>query len=107
MLFCIPKILKMYLLLYAVTLKMNGEQEIFAVAGTTLFVPRDTPHSLLNIGTNSAKLISVLTPGVHDGFVLNVPSAEKAGASNEQLSEIAGNYGAVILGPKQSYNNEP
>lgn len=82
-----------------------GDEEIFASDGTTLFVPRNTPHSLLNIGERSAKLISALTPGVHDGFVLNVPEAEKAGASNEELSEIAGIYGAVILGPKQSYKN--
>ena len=80
-----------------------GDQEVFASEGTTLFVPRDTPHSLLNIGTDTAKLISALTPGIHDGFVLKVPKAEKAGASNEALSNIASNYGAVILGPKQNY----
>ena len=82
-----------------------GDKEIFASEGTTLFVPRNTPHSLLNIGDESAKLISALTPGVHDGFVLNVPAAEKAGASNQELSDIAENYGAVILGPKQNYKN--
>ena len=82
------------------------DKEVFANDGTTLFVPRNTPHSLLNIGESTAKIISVLTPGVHGGFVLNVPEAEKAGASNEELSEIAGSYGAVILGPKQSYRIE-
>lgn len=80
-----------------------GEQAIIVSEGTTLFVPRNTPHSLLNIGDSKTKIISALTPGIHDGFVLNVPIAEKAGASNSELSEMAGNFGAVILGPKQHF----
>ncbi|CAA0108623.1 Uncharacterised protein [BD1-7 clade bacterium] len=80
-----------------------GEEEIFASDGTTLFVPRGTPHSSLNIGDTSAKIISALTPGVHDGFILNIPEAEKAGATRSELSEMAASYGAVILGPKQNY----
>lgn len=80
-----------------------GDEVLFAVAGTSLFVPRDTPHSLLNIGETDALLISVLTPGIHDGFVLNVPKAEREGASREMLNDMAEQYGAVILDGKQSH----
>ena len=77
---------------------VDGE-EFHSEAGSTLFIPKGTPHSYLNIGDKEATLISVLTPGIHDGFILDLAKAEQEGASMEELTALAEQNGTVILGP--------
>ena len=83
-----------------------GSEEVFASDGTTLFVPRNTPHSWLYLGKERGKLLSVLTPGIYDGFILDVPKAQRVGVSNQELGKLASENGTEIVGPKQNYNSD-
>jgi len=75
------------------------EDELIGKKGMTIFIPKGTPHCYLNIAEEAGTLISVLTPGVHDGFILDVREAEQNGASIEELTALAEKNGTVIIGP--------
>ncbi|MGY0216103.1 cupin domain-containing protein [Endozoicomonadaceae bacterium StTr2] len=83
-----------------------GDQVLVGEPGFTVFIPKGTPHCFLNIGKEQGHMISILTPGVHDGFLTNIPAAEKQGASAEILSAMAEQHGARILGPKLTHDGE-
>ncbi len=75
------------------------ESEIIGNKGMTIHVPKRTPHCFQNISGEPATLVSALTPGIHDGFVLDVAAAEQSGASIEELTTLAEQNGTIILGP--------
>lgn len=78
-----------------------GDQEVIGTPGFTVHIPKGTPHCFLYEGQKeNGQLISVLTPGIHDGFILNVPEAQQQGASMEALIELSAQHGVEILGPK-------
>jgi len=76
-----------------------GESQLEVGPGNSIHVPKGTPHSFRYLGDTPGQLISVLTPGIHDGFLLDLPRAQAEGASPEQQQEIAGSNGVVIHGP--------
>ncbi len=77
-----------------------GDQEMTAGPGLTVHVPKGTPHSFIYEGLQAnGQLISILTPGLHDGFIRNIPQAQACGASNDELAAMAERYGATIIGP--------
>lgn len=80
-----------------------GEQELIGKAGTTVHIPKNTPHAYLyekGEAQEKGRLISILTPGIHDGFIKNIPEAEARGASADELSNIAKQFGAEVVGAK-------
>ncbi|WP_271274152.1 cupin domain-containing protein [Aliamphritea hakodatensis] len=80
-----------------------GNEEITGGPGFTVHIPKNTPHCFLYEGKeNNGQLISVLTPGIHDGFILNIPRAQAAGMPTTELTEMAEQFGVEIIGPKLS-----
>ena len=80
-----------------------GDREIVGEPGMTVYIPKNTPHAYLyeDVGQQEqGKLLSILAPGLHDGFIKKIPEAESQGASQEELSNIAEQFGAKIVGPK-------
>ncbi len=77
-----------------------GDKEVIGKPGFSVFIPKGTPHCFLYEGEReNGQLISILTPGVHDGFIQNVPEAQAGGASPEVLSALAATFGVKIQGP--------
>ena len=77
-----------------------GDKEVIGKPGFTVHIPKGTPHCFLYDGaTENGQLISVLTPGINDGFIAEVPVAQENGASNEAQAEIAERFGTQIIGP--------
>jgi len=79
---------------------MVGGQTILARPGTTLFAPRDIPHSYRCVSKASGKLMVVLTPSGFEGFF------EESGALSPQqqqdiprVIEIGKKFGLEILPP--------
>ena len=80
-----------------------GDDELTGGPGFTVHIPKNTPHCFRYEGKESnGQLISVLTPGIHDGFIRNVPQAEQAGMPMTELTEMAEQFGVKIIGPKLS-----
>lgn len=76
-----------------------GDWEVDGQPGITVHIPKGVPHCFAYLGREtSGQLISVLTPGIHDGFIRDIPSAQKSGVSPEVLADIAAANGATILG---------
>lgn len=77
-----------------------NDEEVIGTPGFTVHIPKGTPHAFLYEGqTEKGQLISILTPGVHDGFIQHIPEAQAAGASLDELMTLAQTYGAKIIGP--------
>lgn len=80
-----------------------GEECVRGEPGFTVHIPKQVPHCFLypDTGKNaSGTLISVLTPGIHDGFIKNIPEAEAKGVPMTELTAMALTYGAKIVGGK-------
>lgn len=45
-----------------------GTQTVKATAGTFVFVPRDVSHAFENIGTQSGRILGMMTPGGYEQF---------------------------------------
>jgi len=76
-----------------------GGEQLEAGPGQSIHVPKGTPHSFRYLDELPGQLISVLTPGIHDGFLLHLPEAQAEGASPEEQTRIAAENGVVIHGP--------
>ena len=84
-----------------------GDTELTGTPGMTIHIPKNTPHCFLyegpaadsDITDRQGQLISILTPGIHDGFIRNIPEAQENGVAMNELTRMASTYGAEILGP--------
>src|SRR5215469_17552444 len=78
-----------------------GDKKIVCKPGTTLFAPRDVPHTYRYLGKTPGKLMCVITPSGFEGFF------EEIGALSPQqqqdiprVVQIAKKYELEILPPK-------
>lgn len=77
-----------------------GDEELVGEAGFTLHVPKRVPHCFVYEGKDvDGQIISIMTPGIHDGFIRDLPTAELKNTTPAELTEMAGQYGVTILGP--------
>lgn len=77
-----------------------GERVVEAGPGFTAFIPKNTPHSFRYDGkSGNGRLMSILSPGIHDGFITEMPAAEARGVSKDEMNEIANRNGVQIIGP--------
>ena len=77
-----------------------GNDILFSNVGDTIYIPKKTPHCFLNIGKSQGYLISILSPGIHDGFIKEIPKAQKDGVKSKELTELAAQFGVEIIGAK-------
>ena len=79
---------------------MVGGQTVLAQAGTTLFAPRDVPHTYRCVSPNGGKLSVVLTPAGFEGFFEQVGAMTPAQQQDiPQIIALGGQYGLEILPP--------
>jgi quercetin dioxygenase-like cupin family protein len=78
-----------------------GEEKMETKAGDFLWAPRNVPHTLLNIGSTSARGIVVMSPPGMEDFFLKV-AAIAGPPTPEQLDSLFAEYGLQLLGPPLS-----
>ena len=71
-----------------------GDRIMSAAAQSVIFVPRGTPHTFLNVGTEPGVLLVGVTPG---GFEKSFE--ERQGADAETLRAVAKKYHSETVGP--------
>jgi mannose-6-phosphate isomerase-like protein (cupin superfamily) len=77
-----------------------GDATFDAGPGDTLLLPRDVPHSFINSGDVTGRLLIVLQPGGFERFFLEVAEQGLAPpADMRQIAELAARYGLEFLGP--------
>jgi len=77
-----------------------GGRTILARPGTTLFAPRDVPHSYRCVSPNGGKLSVVVTPAGFEGFFEQVGAMTPAQQQDiAQIVALAGQYGLEFLPP--------
>lgn len=64
-----------------------------APAGTTVFAPRDVPHSFRNAGTRPARLLVVITPGGLEAMFAELAALPAGPPDLARVGEICGRYG--------------
>ena len=75
-----------------------GDEEVSGGPGFTAHIPKGTPHCFTYLDDDApGQLISVLTPGIHDGFIEEVPIAQENGLKGPALAELAKRHGVEIL----------
>ena len=86
-----------YVLEGEITLKV-GRQEIRAVSGSVVLVPRGTPHTFWNAGTSPARMLVIFSPAGYEAFFVEVAG----------LTEIVGSaeYTAKVDAIREKYNAE-
>jgi quercetin dioxygenase-like cupin family protein len=77
-----------------------GSEEIDAPAGTVLFMPRDVPHLLQNIGDEPGEHLLVLVPGGLEKMFREISTAQiELPRDLAKLQEIAAKYGVKGVPP--------
>jgi mannose-6-phosphate isomerase-like protein (cupin superfamily) len=71
-----------------------GDRVMNAPAQSVMFVPRGTPHTFQNVGTEPGVLLVGVTPG---GFEKSFQ--ERQGADGETLKALAKKYNLEVVGP--------
>lgn len=77
-----------------------NDEIVRATAGTTVYLPRNTPHSFTIVGSESAKMLMMLIPaGLEKYFeeLSQLPSEEPP--DMEKVIEISTRYGIEFLSP--------
>jgi quercetin dioxygenase-like cupin family protein len=75
-----------------------GSETIQAIAGTTIYLPRDTPHAFTIVGEAPAKMLIMLTPaGLEKYFEeLSQLSSDKP-PNMETVMDISAQYGIELF----------
>lgn len=76
-----------------------GQDIVVADAGDYVFIPRGTPHTYRNAGTNDARLLNIMSPS--DGVQLLAELGALAGMKVDEalLAEIHSRYDARLVAP--------
>ena len=83
-----------------------GDRAHAATAGTTVFVPRGTPHSFTNVGEDAARMLFMYSPAGMEGMFAEIGTPGRRGAQApprtaadiEALVGVAAKYGFSIQG---------
>lgn len=77
-----------------------GDATLEGSPGDTLVVPRGTPHTYLNIGAGTGRLLATMRPGGFEAFFEAVSAAKlQAPADMAAILEIAARHHLEFLGP--------
>ena len=86
------------------------DRSVTAEAGTAVAIPAGAPHKFKNVGSQSARLLCVVSPAGLDGFFVeggipiegphaSCPTASATEAQKRRMAEIAARYGVELLPP--------
>jgi len=82
-----------------------GEQTLEASAGDTIFLPRDVPHSFINSGETTGRLLVVVQPGGVENFFFDVARENlRVPQDVERLAQVAAGYGLEFIGPNPFFD---
>lgn len=76
-----------------------GERTVKGTAGSVVLVPRGTPHTFWNVGTEPANLLVIFSPSGYERFFMEVAALkEEAGspAYFDQVDAIRTKYNAEL-----------
>jgi mannose-6-phosphate isomerase-like protein (cupin superfamily) len=73
-----------------------GDKRVTAGPGTSVFAPRDVPHTFQNFTEGSIEAVVMVTPAELEHFFIEAASAP---LSPEEFGVLFDRYGLVILGP--------
>ena len=82
-----------------------GDEAHDAGPGTVVMVPRGTPHTFANPGSEPARMLVLVTPGGFERyFDALIPAVRTAGAvpPPEELAALGAAYGSVPVAPQPS-----
>ena len=70
-----------------------GERAVTGGPGTFAFIPRGRPHSHRNVGSSTARLFDIFTPGGFEGWFAAVAAA----TDDDERAALNRQYGFVIV----------
>jgi len=77
-----------------------GGKTVLAKEGSTLFAPRDIPHTYRYVGSGPGRLMCVITPSGFENFFEEIGALTPEEQQDiSRVLEIAGRYGLEILPP--------
>ena len=77
-----------------------GETDLEAGPDAVVFVPRDTPHTFLNIGDGPGRFRCVMTPGGFEGFFPALAERNVTLPDDMEIVVAIGReFGLEFLGP--------
>lgn len=74
-----------------------NNQSVETAAGSVVLVPRGTPHTFSNPYEQSAKMLSIFSPGGFEGYFEEYAAAKEAGALREEFEKIRQKYDNLHL----------
>ena len=74
-----------------------GEEQFTAGPGTSVFGPRNVPHTWQNLTSETVEAIALVTPSRFEGFLMELARLKPADPAAVQ--RLCSEYGNVILGP--------
>jgi quercetin dioxygenase-like cupin family protein len=75
-----------------------GDNKVRAVAGDTIFIPRNTPHTYLTISDRGRMIFMVNPTGPTERLFEKLTSYEEM-PSTDELAELQDAFGLTIVGP--------
>ena len=73
---------------------------VVAEAGTTVFLPRGTPHAFRVVGDGPARMLTLLVPGRLEGLFRELAAFPPGPPDPERLAATCGPYGIEFLPPR-------
>jgi quercetin dioxygenase-like cupin family protein len=78
----------------------RGDEVLVARPGTSVFMPRNIPHTYQNIGKSESRVLVIITPGSLQSFFEEASAGKLRGPrDNDEIAKLAERYGIKILGP--------
>lgn len=77
----------------------RGDQRFRAKAGSTVFLPKDVPHTFRNVGTTPSKVLVVIIPARFVGFFEDIHALAKP--TPEQAVELGKKYDLTFPSPSK------
>jgi quercetin dioxygenase-like cupin family protein len=74
-----------------------GDQRIVAGPGTSVFAPRNVPHTWQNLTSETVEAIGMVTPSAFEGFLAEL--AKRKPVDEATMIELTAQYGNRIIGP--------
>src|SRR5579884_3272671 len=75
-----------------------GSQSVKATAGSFVFVPRDVPHAVENVGNQPGRILGIMTPGGYEKFFEELAQLPPGPPDPVKFQEIFQKYDQEMVG---------